>query len=415
MKKLFSGIAALLLAGSLFLCAGWMGKVREDVVIGGAEVGGMSYAEAERTVREALRSRNVPFVLHTPNADLYPGIVFADDVAQLVRRAKRGARAEVSVRRYWPDAELFVAEACRMNTCAPVDAQLVFSRKGFEYVPERAGVSCDYARSLRTALAALEEGKGSASLVTGVWNAAVTVRDLKARTQRLSSFTTYFDAQKTARVHNISLACERIAGSVLQPGETFSFNAAVGERTAENGFMEATVILEGAFVSGVGGGVCQASTTLMGAALRAGLSVTESRPHSLSVGYVPPSLDAMVSQASDLKFSNPYSFPVYLMAHTAANAVTFEVYGKPDGNRYVPESCVLYRIPPPAAEIVEGEEERVVRAEREGLASESYLAVYDARGALLSRRRLRRDRYACVQGIYQVVRAQKEEEGAESP
>lgn len=90
------------------------------------------------------------------------------------------------------------------------------------------------------------------------------------RTQKLSSFSTRFDASKTARVHNISLACERIAGSVLEPGEIFSFNETVGLRTRENGFLDAPVIVAGEFVSGTGGGVCQASTTLMGAALRAG-------------------------------------------------------------------------------------------------------------------------------------------------
>ena len=224
---------------------------------------------------------------------------------------------------------------------------------------------------------------------------------MKARTKKLSAFSTYFDASKTARAHNIALACERVAGNVLLPGETFSFNTAVGLRTAENGFLEAPIISGGEYVSGTGGGVCQASTTLMNAALRAGLTVTESRPHSLAVGYVPPSLDAMVSRWSDLKFTNPYPFPVYLLGRAAAGKVTFEIYGKPDGRRYETESRVLARIPPPEAEIREGEEDRTVRAEKEGVRSESYLLVYDERGALVQKKLLRRDSYAAVQGIYE--------------
>ena len=87
---------------------------------------------------------------------------------------------------------------------------------------------------------------------------------------------------------------------------------------------------------------------------------------------------------------------------TAAGKVTFEIYGKPDGRRYETESRVLARIPPPEAEIREGEEDRTVRAEKEGVRSESYLLVYDERGALVQKKLLRRDSYAAVQGIYEV-------------
>ena len=117
-------------------------------------------------------------------------------------------------------------------------------------------------------------------------------------------------------------------------------------------------------------------------------------------------IDAMVSRWSDLKFSNPYPFPVYLLGRTSGGRVTFEVYGKPDGMRYRTESRVLARIPPPAAQMREGEEDRTVRAEKEGIRSESYLLVYDASGALLQKKLLRRDSYAAVQGIYEVKRTE---------
>ena len=140
----------------------------------------------------------------------------------------------------------------------------------------------------------------------------------------------------------------------------------------------------------------------MGAALRAGLRIVESRPHSLSVGYVPPSQDAMVSRYSDLKISNPYDFPVYLLGGTGEGRVRFEVYGMPDGKIYKLESRVLERIAPPPAEIVEGDEDRTLRAEKAGMRSECYLLTYSGDGTLLSRRLFRRDSYACVQGRIQV-------------
>lgn len=413
MKRVLAFIFALLLAGSALCLGGWGSKVKKGVVVDGVAVGGMTFEEAESSVRCGLS--RIPFTLRTPAGDLTPPIVYTDDLSALLRQAKRGETYAVTVRREFPDAERYLADVCAENVRAPRDASLSFSRRGFVYTAEKAGVYCDYAASLSAALAALKEGKTHAELVTRAWLPAVTERMLRERTQKLASFSTKFDGAKTARVHNISLACERIAGTQLLPGESFSFNETVGKRTRENGFLDAPVIVAGEFVEGTGGGVCQASTTLMGAALRAGLRITESRPHSLSVGYVPPSQDAMVSRYSDLKFVNPYDFPVYLLGSTGEGYVRFEVYGMPDGRRYEPESRVLERIAPPPAEIVEGDEDRTLRAEKAGLRSECYLLVYAADGTLLSRRLLRRDSYACVQGRIQKKRAEEETEPKQQP
>ena len=144
-------------------------------------------------------------------------------------------------------------------------------------------------------------------------------------------------------------------------------------------------------------------------ALRAGLTVTESRAHSLSVGYVPPSEDAMVSSSSDLKFVNPYDFPVYILAEVGKNSIRFRFFGTPDGKRYEVESRVLERIAPPPPEEVKGEE-GVLRAEKEGIRSESYLVVYGKDGKLYSRTRIRKDSYAAVRGKVGVKKALPEGE-----
>lgn len=399
MKRLLSCMFALLLAGSAFVWSGWAARVKKGVVVDGVCVGGMTYAEAAANVRAGLVY--TPFTLHTPSGDVAVPVQYEDDVHEILRRARKGEEYAVTVRREMVDAEDFFADVCEKNVREPRDASLTFSRKGFVYTKEQTGIFCDHAASLRAALTALREGKEEAKLVTHAWQPALTEAMLRERTRKLASFSTRFDAAKTARVHNISLACERIAGSVLAPGDTLSFNAAVGERTRGNGFLDAPVIVAGEFVEGTGGGVCQASTTLMGAALQAGLLVTESHPHSLSVGYVPPSQDAMVSRYSDLKLRNPYPFPVYFLGGIGEGYVRFEVYGMPDGRVYRLESRVLETIAPPPAEVVKGEEDKILRAEKAGMRSECYLLVYDGGGALLSRRLLRRDSYACVQGKVQ--------------
>ena len=96
MRKVYMMLCSLLLAGSFFLACGWAGRVREDVTIGGVQVGGMPYAEAEHAVRNAL---SVPFVLHTPAGDFTPTLSYSDDVSALVRRAKKGAVLIPQVRR----------------------------------------------------------------------------------------------------------------------------------------------------------------------------------------------------------------------------------------------------------------------------------------------------------------------------
>ena len=216
----------------------------------------------------------------------------------------------------------------------------------------------------------------------------------------LSRFTTYFDGENLPRCHNIRLACQKINGCKIEGGQEFSFNLRVGARTKERGFLDANVILEGQFVPGTGGGVCQVSTTLFNAALLAGMGMVESHAHSLQVGYVSPSLDAMVSSYSDLRFVNPYPTPVMLYMRANKNSVTAEIYGKNYGYTFETESICLLTLPPPPPQIIEGEEDRILRSGKNGLKSESYLTCY-RHGKRIKSVRIRRDTYAFVQGIEQ--------------
>ncbi len=397
-----TAVTALLLAGSVLFCGGFArGTVKSGVVVGGVEVGGMPYAEAERAVREHIAEEIAPFTVRTPTGVFTFPLTFSDDVSTLVRRAKRGENLAVSYRRTWADAEGDILAVCIANAREAQDASVRFSSGGFVYTGERAGRYCDYKKLLRTALAALDAGEEGICFVPASYAPKIREEDLRARTQVLATFSTRFDAGNAPRAHNIELAARRISGVTVEAGSEFSFNAVVGKRTRANGFEEANIILDGEFVPGVGGGVCQASTTLFNAALRAGMEITESRPHSLSVSYVPPSLDAMVSDFSDLKFRNPYPFPVYIAAAAGSGTVRFTVYGAPDGRRYETESRVLARLAPPAEEVVEGDEDKILRAEREGVSSESFLVVYEGERVVL-RTRIRKDTYACVRGKRQV-------------
>ncbi|MDE7157967.1 MAG: VanW family protein [Clostridiales bacterium] len=395
---------SLLLAGSfLFSLAG--GRVPPDVTVQGVEVGGLRYSVAETLVREQIKSELLPLTIRTPKKDYVfrSEFSFTDDVPALLRGAKSGDKLQAHVKRVWADAESALEKICEENAEEGENATVSFSVEGFTYTAERPATCCNYSALLRDVCSALESGGTEVPLSTFTRAPAITLKTLRGRTKLLSTFTTRFDGNNAVRAGNIALACSRITGTTLDAGEEFSFNKTVGKRTKENGFGEAIVIFDGEFVPGVGGGVCQASTTLFNAALRAGLTITESRSHSLSISYVSPSLDAMVSEYSDLRFINPYEFPVYIGARTGKNTVTFDVFGAPDGYRYETESVVLKRVSPPEPKRIEGAENACIRAEKEGLTSESYLLVYDSEGNLISRKKLRRDSYAALQGIYQVA------------
>lgn len=157
--------------------------------------------------------------------------------------------------------------------------------------------------------------------------AALTTNMLKDRTHLMASFATPYAEQPT-RVHNLRLACRALNGLTLEAGETCSFNATVGARSAERGYKEAKIIVDGRFTEGLGGGVCQVSTTLYNAAMLAGLRQVEVHQHSLAVHYTQPGRDAMVSGWSDLKFCNDTPYPVYLFAEAKDGQVRVRVYGQ---------------------------------------------------------------------------------------
>ncbi len=215
---------------------------------------------------------------------------------------------------------------------------------------------------------------------------------------KMTAYTTYFSQNDGGRCENIAIAAKFIDGVTIQPYGEFSFNQTVGRRTAEAGFREAKIIVNGEYVEGVGGGVCQVSTTLYNAALKAGLTVVEYHPHSLRVSYVAPSRDAMVSSHSDLRFINPHAFPIYLSAQAEKGAIRVEFFGKKQNVRYEIVSQILEEIAPPPDIVKEGEREEVLRFPQKGIESEMYLECYQGE-RLLSRKRLRRDIYRPIQGI----------------
>ena len=305
-------------------------------------------------------------------------------------------------------AETQTEYVCANNEKSALDAEVRFSAEGFGYEKERSGIFCDREKLKRDVAAALKaqprQGRDGSfhfptvTLSTRAVYPKETEGAAKARTKKISSFTTYFNTDDKGRSANIALAASRIDGTTVRPKEEFSFNVTVGPRSKEKGFQEAKVIQDGEFIVGYGGGVCQASTTLYNAAVLAGLKITARKAHSLAVHYVEPSRDAMVSSYTDFRFRNEYTYPVYVSMKVRGDAVTATFYGKDEGYRYEIVSRVTGEIPPPDPIERWGDVEGIVREGKAGLKSEAYLETY-LYGKLIKREKLRADSYAPIRGV----------------
>ncbi len=212
----------------------------------------------------------------------------------------------------------------------------------------------------------------------------VTEEMLNEQFGLVSEFSTKCSSN-TNRNNNITQACKYISGTILQPGEQFSFNKVVGVRTYERGFREATVILGGQYEQGLGGGICQVSSTLYNAVAKADLKVVERNNHAWPSDYVLTGCDATVDYpALDFKFENNTDFQVIVVMWFKDNTVYAEIYGKklPDGQYIKLESNIISTTGAGPNEYVEDKEmpvgqQKTIRAAHQGQTARIYKVWFD--------------------------------------
>lgn len=199
-------------------------------------------------------------------------------------------------------------------------------------VPEEEGRELNVTELKELILLALNRTDASTAAlpVTPVYP-EITAGDLaKNGIQELvAMYTTQFNTEDVNRTANVRLSAQKIAGKLLYPGQIFSYNDTVGPREKSQGFKEAMEIINGEFVPGVGGGVCQVSSTLYNAVLLSGLAIVERTNHSKPLSYVPLGRDAtVVYNILDFKFVNDSPAPVMIMAETIGNKLNVGIFGQ---------------------------------------------------------------------------------------
>src|SRR5204862_1627658 len=142
--------------------------------------------------------------------------------------------------------------------------------------------------------------------------------------------------------HNVQLVSHLVDGHIIAPGATFSFNQTTGDRSADKGFREAPVIINGELQTGLGGGVCQVSTTVFNAAYEAGLPIVSRTNHALYISHYPQGRDATVNYPdTDLKFTNDTGHWLLLRTWVGSSSLTVALYGTPEHRNVVSETAPL--------------------------------------------------------------------------
>lgn len=209
-----------------------------------------------------------------------------------------------------------------------------YDKKTYVVTPSLTGV--DFKISLEEAQKIVDKSKNECTIPLKTLYPKVTTKDLgmDAFPDLLATFSTHYYASNKNRTTNLKLAANKINGTVLLPGEVFSYNEVVGERTIAAGYKEAATYLNGQVVDGLGGGICQISTTLFNAVLFSNLKIVELYNHQFVPSYAGAGRDAtVVYGVKDFKFSNSRKYAIKITCSVSGGIAKFNIYGvkeKPD-------------------------------------------------------------------------------------
>ena len=208
-----------------------------------------------------------------------------------------------------------------------------YTQNPFEIHQEEEGIDFD----VETAKKALEEEKEEYEIELKITKPKVTTSQIgtEAFPDQLATFRTNYDGGDKDRTTNLQIACNKINGKVVMPNETFSYNKTLGARTAAAGYKNAKVYEAGQVVDGIGGGICQISTTLYNTVLRANLEIVERKNHQFVTSYVEAGMDATVVYGmTDFKFKNTRKYPVKIIASAKNGVATVSLYGIKESEEY---------------------------------------------------------------------------------
>ena len=407
----------------------WDEKIYPGVTVQNVSLGGMSKEEAEEKLKESFES-----TIHNKTLSIniegnifklnYSEISPSYDIDGTVQEAfdsgkeqgvlgrylniKSKKNSEIGLAFSYDEDKLrnFEEKVIDEVNKQPVNASIEIVGDKIQVEPEKDGINVDIDTldsKIREALNGIINSEDEINVEAEVSKAKITAEDLSKIKDVMGSFSTSYGTSAPGRSHNIELATQSINGTIVMPGDTFSFNEVVGPRTVETGYQEAGTYVGNKVEPGIGGGICQVSTTLYRAVMRANIRSTERTNHSMAVGYALPGLDATVSYGYlDYKFTNTYDFPIYIQGYTAGKVVTYNIYGDSSalgGKTYDMVNEILETLPPETKVIddptLEEGKEINEGGGMTGYRASSYQVTYE-NGVEVNREKISTDTYAKV-------------------
>ncbi len=354
MKRFLIGLGCVVLAGAaglVLMASRYESRIKPNTRVGIVDVGGMAPADAAKKLRlwwETERRREM--TLEIPNSKVPPT---RETLSRLgLRLDDMGSVGSLPMDDFWDSAARSIGQGdgaiakydpkltldestlksldARVKTSIgePRPARVRYQNGQILREPEVSGYSVDYDAFLS---AVIEGMKGEGVVQVPIKEAPKSIPDeeLAQITDVVSVFSTRFPAGQASRNTNLRLASGRIDGTLLMPGEVFSFNGVVGRRLAKDGYRIAGVYRNGKHDVALAGGICQVSGTLYNAALMANLKIRERTNHSMPVAYLPVGRDATVDYGTkDLKFENSTGHPIAVFSTFESGKLTFGILGK---------------------------------------------------------------------------------------
>jgi len=294
----------------------------------------LTTAAAEAAVAEAQTLIDEPVTLAFKGEDV--GTLAPARLAKLLRFRPDGDRFRIS---FHPQRAAKAVEPMLASWRArAVNARFVVEGTRVRVRPSRPGLTVDGPWVADSVAAAAAAPVHRASLRLKQTRADLTTREAEQLgiREQISTFTTDMGTSSSNRIHNVQLMAQYIDGTVIKPGDTFSFNDRVGPRTVERGFREGQMIIGSLLLPSIGGGVCQTATTLFNNAFELGLPIVERHNHSFYISHYPMGRDATVSWGGpDFAFQNDLKTGILIKTRYTSSTLTFSFYGADPERRVV--------------------------------------------------------------------------------
>ena len=388
----------------------WENKVYPGVKVYGVELGGMNKEEAVDMVSNKLTTKINEKTIKINIEDKDFEIKYADiesniDIEEVVREAieygkdedvfsknsliKEGVDYSVNTTLSFNEVKLEEKEneIEKAIFIEPINSSITISNENISIKPEVLGRSINKEELHKDIIENINPNPTeNVEIVLNTIKEEPKIRteSLQKINGIISTYSDNYYNDGTGRISNMRLATEYVNGTLLMPGEEFSYNNTIGETTPERGYKEAHIYIGDKVEEDYGGGVCQISTALYRAAMRANLKSVMRQNHSMMVSYSKPSLDATVYAGMiDYKFVNTYNNPIYIEGYMDSNNITFNIYGNKeamDGKTYDLVNEIIEEYPYEVDEIKDPELEvgkRVIEINgSNGYKSKGYLVTY---------------------------------------